>query len=474
MSLPLKQLLELKLRSDLATFIHRAFQSLSPGQRYLHNWHIEAIAWHLQQCSTGAIKRLAIAVPPRYLKSICASVAFPAWALGRDPTMRIICASYSENLAGKHALDCRALMESAWYQRTFPNTRLSRQKNTELNFLTTRQGFRYATSVGGTLTGRGGNLIIIDDPIKPEDALYDSRRSNVNEWFDRTLYSRLDDKRNDVIIVIMQRLHIDDLIGYIQDKEPWVYLELPAIAEAEQQIAIGCNEVYTRQPGELLHAEREPKEVLDKIKLRLGSFNFSAQYQQAPVPLEGEIIKWEWFRSYAELPPRGPQDRIVQSWDTASKAEEISDFSVCTTWLMQGNNYYLLDVLRERLTYPDLKRRIIGQAQSFGADILIIEDKGSGTALIQDLQRETIAGLPHPIAYVPESDKVTRMHSQSAKIEGGHVCLPPKARWLEEFRIELLQFPHGKYDDQVDSLSQFLNWLERRNRKGWQVFPLEL
>jgi predicted phage terminase large subunit-like protein len=474
MNVSVRHLLDLKLRSDLTTFIHRAFQSLSPRQPYLHNWHIEAIGWHLQQCAIGKIKRLLIALPPRSLKSICASVAFPAWVLGHDPTKRIICASYSENLATKHALDCRALMESAWYRRVFPHTRISRQKNTQLNFLTTYQGFRYSTSVGGTLTGRRGNLILVDDPIKPEDALSDSKRSSVNEWFDRALYSRLDDKRNDVIIVIMQRLHIDDLIGYVQEKEPWVYLQLPAIAETEQQITIGYDETYIRQPGEPLHEEREPREVLDRIKLRLGSFNFSAQYQQSPVPLEGEIIKWEWFRFYDELPTRGPKTRIVQSWDTASKAEEISDFSVCTTWLIEGRDYYLIDVVRERLTYPDLKRRVIELVRSFGADGLVIEDKGSGTALIQDLQRETIESLPAPFAFVPEGDKVTRMHAQSAKIEAGHVYLPRRALWFEEFRIELLQFPKGKYDDQVDSMSQFLNWLEQRNKNRWWIEPLEL
>jgi hypothetical protein len=196
-----RRLLELKLRNDLMTFIHRTFRTVASAQRYHHNWHLEAVAWHLEQCAKGVIKRLLITLPPRSLKSICASVAYPAWVLGHDPTARIICASYSENLAAKHSLDCRAVMESDWYRRIFPPARISREKNTELNFLTTRQGYRYATSVGGTLTGRGGNLIIIDDPIKPEDALSEAKRSAVNEWFDRTLYSRLDDKRNDTIVL---------------------------------------------------------------------------------------------------------------------------------------------------------------------------------------------------------------------------------------------------------------------------------
>jgi predicted phage terminase large subunit-like protein len=364
-------------------------------------------------------------------------------------------------------------MEAGWYRRIFPNTRLSREKNKELNFLTTRQGYRYSTSVAGTLTGRGGNIIIVDDPIKPEDAMSEAKRSAVNEWFDRTLYSRLDDKREDVIIVIMQRLHVDDLVGYLLQREPWVYLRLPAIAEVEQPIPIGPGRTYARKAGELLHPVRESKEVLDRIKMALGSFNFSAQYQQCPVPPEGEIIKWEWFRLYDELPARTANDRIVQSWDTASKAEEINDFSVCTTWRISGNDYYLLDVLREKLKYPDLKRRIIDHALRSKANSIIIEDKGSGIALIQELQRET-TDVPHPIAFTPEADKVTRMHAQSAKIEAGQVHLPRRAEWLEDFRTELLQFPKGRYDDQVDSLSQFLAWLERRNRNQLRVYPLEI
>jgi hypothetical protein len=253
MSVLERKLLDLKLRSDLLTFTHRTFQTVAPAQTYLHNWHIEAVAWSLQLCAMGAIKRLLITLPPRHLKSICASVAFPAWLLGRDPSARIICPSYSENLASKHSLDCRAVMEAEWYRRIFPRTKISRDKNTELNFLTTRHGFRYSTSVGGTLTGRGGNVIIIDDPLKPEDALSDTKRSTANEWFDRTLYSRLDNKWNDIIILVMQRLHVEDLAGYVSQKEPWVQLNLPAIAEVEQRICLGPDEIYVRKVGEILH-----------------------------------------------------------------------------------------------------------------------------------------------------------------------------------------------------------------------------
>jgi len=342
----------------------------------------------------------------------------------------------------------------------------------ELNFETTSYGYRYATSVGGTLTGRGGNIIIVDDPLKPEDAMSESRRSAVNDWFYSTLYSRLDSKRDDVIILIMQRLHVEDLAGYVLQREPWVQLNLPAIAEAEQDIAIGQGRTHHRQVGEPIHPARESEVEFEQLKSALGSFYFAAQYQQCPVPPNGAMIKWEWFRAYDSLPARESGDRVVQSWDTASKAGELNDYSVCTTWLVKGTDYYLLHVVREKLNYPELRRAIVDQAQAHGANQVIIEDKGSGTSLIQDLS--CTSEIPRPIPFKPDYDKITRMSAQSARIENGQVHLPQCAPWLEDFRTELLQFPKGRFDDQVDSLSQFLNWVEQRPRYGCTVQPVLL
>jgi predicted phage terminase large subunit-like protein len=450
--------LEIVLRHDLVSFIQRSFQTVAPAQVYRHNWHIEAIAWHLERCLAGDIKRLIITVPPRHLKSICASVAVPAWALGRDPALRIIAASYSAGLARKHAVDCRAVMEADWYHRTFPRTHIHPDKNTELEVMTTHQGFRLATSVGGTLTGRGGNLILIDDPMKPEEAMSESSREAAKRWYDGTLYSRLDDKAEDSIVIIMQRLHVDDLVGHVLEQEPWVHLDLPAIAEAPQRVQVGPGRYIHRAPGDLLHAERESKTALDAIKATLGSYNFSSQYQQRPVPAGGALIKWRWFGKYREPPAPGRLDRVIQSWDTASKAGEINDFSVCTTWRERGSSYHLIDVVRARLEYPDLKRRVLAEAVRHHAQVVLIEDKGSGTHLIQDLRQD---GLIRPIAILPEGDKVTRMAAQTAKIEAGHVLLPEQASWLQDFQTEILQFPNGRHDDQVDSLSQFLAWATR-------------
>jgi predicted phage terminase large subunit-like protein len=419
----------------------------------------------------GDITRLIITLPPRSLKSICASVAFPAWALGHDPALRVICASYASELAAKHARDCRAVMESTWYREVFPKTRIDPAKNSELEFATRRQGFRLATSVGGTLTGRGGNLVIVDDPLKASDAVSEAKRQLANDWFRNTLYSRLDDKARDRILVVMQRLHVDDLVGHLLERdEGWVHFNLPAVAEVDERFDIGHGRIYTRKPGEPLHPEREPLETLERIRRTLGTYDFAAQYQQDPVPLGGGLIKWEWFRYYDALPGRQEGDLVTQSWDTASKAEEINDWSVGTTWLSRGVDHYLLDVSRVRLDYPHLKRRITDLAARHQADSVLIEDKGSGTQLIQDLRYE---GKVRPIGIVPQQDKITRMYAQTAKIEAGYVSLPKEAAWLDDFQAEVLQFPRGRHDDQVDSLSQYLAWVETHRPIEGEFWVLE-
>ena len=225
------------MRSDFTAFIERSFHELNPTTAFLPNWHIEVIAAELEACRRGEIKRLIINVPPRSLKSHCASVAFPAWLLGHDPSAQIICASYAQELANKLSSDCRTLFASSFYQDLFP-TRLSPHRQAVQEFMTTRQGFRLSTSVGGVLTGRGADFIIIDDPLKPEEALSDTQRKAVNDWFDHTLYSRLNNKRNGCIILIMQRLHEDDLVGHVLGMEPWKVLRFPAIAEEDENHVI--------------------------------------------------------------------------------------------------------------------------------------------------------------------------------------------------------------------------------------------
>jgi len=443
-------------RTDFSLFATKVFNILNPGQRFITTGGFLTMSHALAELQTGQIKRLLITVPPRSGKSMLASVALPAFVLGRDPTRRVLCASYSGELSAKFARDCRSVMIHPSYRQLFPATVIA-GKNTEAEIETAHGGFRYATSVGGTLTGRGGNYIVVDDPIKPEDAMSRAARDRSWEWFTGTVGSRLDNKAEDAIIVVMQRLHVDDLAGHLLEQGGWYHLSLPAIAEIEEELPAGWGCTFSRKIGDVLDPQREPREILEQIKRDLSSATFNAQYQQSPIPLEGTMLKWSWFKFYHDPPQRMSSDRVVQSWDTASKSEEINDYSVGTTWLAKNNDYYLLDVFRARMQYPELKQRVRELANLHRANSILIEDKGSGTSLIQDLRYE---GSLRPIAISPEKDKITRLHAQTAKIEAGQVFLPERAAWLRDFEAEMKQFPNGRYDDQVDSVSQFLNWVD--------------
>ena len=446
------------LASDFYAFVQATFPIVSGGDRFLSNWHIEAMAYQLSRVLRGEIRRLIITVPPRSLKSICASVALPAFLLGHDPRRRIICVSYSDSLARKHANDCRALMRSALYECLFPGTRISPAKDTEAEIMTTMRGSRLTTSVGGTLTGRGGNLLILDDPLKPQDAQSESARASLIQWYSNTLLSRLDQKTEGAIIVVMQRLHPEDLVGYLLDQSGgWTHLNLPAIAEERSVIALDQNRQFIRLPGDLLHPEREPQAALDEMRGTMGSMEFAAQYQQAPVPAGGNLIKWSWFKFFETPPTPQPGDRIIVSWDTAVSSKELADYSACVVLLIRRETIFILDVVRARLEYPELRRTVISNHNRWrrqtNAYTLLIEKKGSGLSLIQDLQRENI----HAIGIDPHGDKVMRMAAQTAPIEAGAVQLPSRAPWLDDFKKELLSFPLSRHDDQVDALSQALD-----------------
>jgi predicted phage terminase large subunit-like protein len=440
--------------------MHRAFLELNPMTPFLHTWHNELVASKLEACRRGEIHRLIINVPPRSLKSHAAAVSFPAFVLGHNPSAQIICCSYGQDLANKHSSDCRTVMTSEWYRRLFP-TRLAPQKQSVQEFQTTQNGFRLATSVGGVLTGRGADFIIIDDPLKPDEALSESQRNAANEWFDHTLYSRLNDKRQGVIIIIMQRLHEDDLVGHVLEHEEWDLVRLPAIAEDDEThtiISPHRARVVRRSRGEALHPERESLDTLEHLRRTLGEYNFAGQYQQQPAPLGGGLVKAEWFKTYVLGEHPAKFDRVVQSWDTANKSTELSDFSVCTTWGQKNKKLFLLNVLRRRMDYPELKRTVCENARTFSASNILIEDKASGTQLIQELIREGIYGVTR---YEPTMDKVMRLHSVTNTIENGFVYLPTEAAWLAAYLHEITIFPGGKYDDQADSTSQALDWMKQ-------------
>jgi phage terminase large subunit-like protein len=286
------------------------------------------------------------------------------------------------------------------------DTRIGRYKDSETEIELTRRGGRLATSTGGTLTGRGGDLIIIDDPLKPTDALSDSRRDAANQWLLNTVMSRLDDKRAGAIVIVMQRIHMDDLTGFVLGlSDDWTVLSLPAIAETSEIIRLADDRFHERQPGDLLSPVREPLEVLDQLRLQLGSDIFSAQYQQSPVPPGGAMIKRHWIQRYTKIPTIKGPTFILQSWDTAMKGGPDNDWSVCTTWLETQHQWYLLDVWRKRVDYPTLKATVIEQAKKWDAKQVLVEETGTAIGLLQELKRQ-VSGI---VGIKPDRDKETRM-----------------------------------------------------------------
>ena len=317
--------LQALLAKDLTAFTEFAFGVVRPGVPLKRNWHLDALTYKLSQLAKGYIRRLIITLPPRSLKSLCASVALPAWFLGHYPWERVVVVSYSDFLSRTHANDFRRVVNHPLYQATFPAMRLDRDTDREIT--TTERGKRIATSIDGTLTGLGGNLIIIDDPIKLGDAMSDAVRERVIEWYRSTLLSRGDDKTATRIVVVMQRVHQNDLVGYLQEQGGFEVLNLPAIATRSQTYDLGGGRTYTRQQGELLHPAHEPADALIELKREMGPIAFSAQYQQSPIPPGGTIIKRKWLKTYDQIRFQ-PGDRIVMSWDIALSEMESGDYSL--------------------------------------------------------------------------------------------------------------------------------------------------
>jgi predicted phage terminase large subunit-like protein len=249
-------------------------------------------------------------------------------------------------------------------------------------------------------------------------------------------------------------VHIDDLTGFVQSlSDDWEVLSLPAIAPVDEDIRISADKIYHRKAGEALSPEREPLPVLQQLKAQVGGDAFSAQYQQEPAPPGGAMVKRDWIKRYRDLPTKDRRTYVIQSWDTASKGGPENDFSVCTTWFVTGGaQWYLVDVYRERVDYPDLKAAVRARAKQYQADVVLVEDAGAGTSLVQELGT-CVAGI---IAVKPERDKISRMSVASAKFEAGQVLLPDRAPWLRDFEDELFAFPGSRHDDQCDSVSQAL------------------
>lgn len=460
MQMPDRHEFEAILRTDFVAFVERCFFEIKGAMPYLDNFHVPVICSDLMALQSGDFRRLAIALPPRSLKTIIVSVAYPAWLLGHDPSLSIVCASYGQQLSDDPARLCRQVMMSDWYKRLFPGTRFASKRPNLADMVTTAGGRRFATSVGGTLTGFGADYILVDDPTKPDLAHSSVERIKANEWARNTMLTRFDNKAEGKAVVVMQRLHEEDMIGYLSTRLDMKVLAFAAIAQHDEHYEIetpfGIIR-HDRWEGEALHPERESLEVLNEIRREMGEQNFCAQFLQMPSPPGGSIIKIDGFGRYdqAHLPDF---DQIIQSWDTANKDGQLNDFSVCTTWGKRGKQFYLLHVWHKKVDFFALQQAVYDQARMWEARHVLVEDAGSGAHLLQGFRRD---GFSKGVAIKAKGSKELRAHAVAALIESGQVMvpLPQQVPWLEDYLHELRMFPAVRYDDQVDSTTQALSWM---------------
>jgi predicted phage terminase large subunit-like protein len=435
-------------RRSLAAFVRRAWRQIEPGQPYVHGWHVDAICEHLEAITSGDITRLLINIPPGTMKSTLCSVFWPAWEWGPKelPSTRIINAAHEQGLAIRDTLKMRRLIQSPWYQRLWP-TGLTSDQNQKTYYENSATGFRQACAVA-SMTGRRGDRVIWDDPHSIESAHSDTGRDTAIRVFTETLPTRLSNPDRSAIVVVMQRIHEADVSGYILANDlGYDHLCLPMEYEPTSRVtSIGFRDPRT-ESGELLFPGRFSRETVDRDKKIMGDFAVAGQFQQRPSPLGGGMFKDDWWRFYKVAP--AIKWRAIYA-DTAQKTKQANDYSVFQLWgESTSGQALLLDQIRGKWEAPEL----LTQARAFwnkhrvaGVRSFNIEDKVSGTGLIQTLKRE---GVP-VVAIQRNTDKITRAMDAAPFIQSGNVLLPEDAPWLSDYLAEFSQFPNGVNDDQCD------------------------
>jgi predicted phage terminase large subunit-like protein len=444
----------------LAEFVRSAWPLIEPRKELLWNWHIDLLCEYLESVTAGECRRLIINIPPRSIKSTLATIMWPCWEWTRKPDLRYLFVSYSSELATDHSLKRRTILESEWYQGNWPEAELSSDQNLKMHYGNIARGHMIATSITGVGTGIGGNRIIIDDPLNAKEAYSEVERSAVNRDFDTTFPSRLDDKKRDAMVVVMQRLHDEDLTGHLLARDAakeWTHVCLPT--ECRQRTVLRfprSGREIIREPGDLLWPEREGPAEIASLRILNGTRDFEAQYNQEPAPPGGALIQTGWWKFYREAPAK--LDEVIQSWDMTFKGASSSDYVVGQIWGRKGSEKYLLDQVRERADFPTTVRlfRLLS-AKWPAAELKLVEDAANGPAVIAELRRE-ISGIK---AVKPKGSKVARAASVSATIEAGNVYLPDEtiAPWVGDFIFEASRFPFGAHDDQVDACTQALSRL---------------
>jgi len=454
-------------------FSLEAFKVLHNGQELNENWHIKVICDRLQDEVDRIIsnidrdKHILINIPPRTLKSELVNVFFSAYCWIRKSDLKFISTSYSSSLSTDLSVQARRLIESDWFIEHFPDVKISKDENTKSKYTNTAGGLRYSTSTGGTVTGMGADVVVIDDPQNPQLARSEVERENANIFFNETLRSRLNNPEKGVFIVIMQRLHENDLTGMLLNREPeeWEHYCFPA----EESSVVKPSKYFKEYKDGLLFPERLSRKILKGFKRGLGSYGYSGQYEQTPSPSEGGIIKGSWFNVVDKILDTDlkPVNQEALKWDffldTAYTKKQENDPSALMACTFYNDNIYIKEVLTVRMEFPDLTKKIPEFCKSNGYDsssMVYVEPKASGKSVVQHLKQNTNINIIE--GKTPTNDKISRANAVSPFIESGR-CFLIKGNWNENFINECNSFPNGLHDDMVDVLTMAIDEFTSNN-----------
>ena len=478
--------------ASLYEFVKQSWHVVEPGIPFIESWHIREICEHLEALSNGELLRLLINIPPRHSKSTIVSVMFPMWEWLTTPEHKYLCASYSGTLAIRDNLKARRLVQSPWYQERWGHLfQMAGDQNAKQRFENDKTGYRIATSVGGTATGEGGSRLLLDDPHGAQDAQSDALRESATDWFDQVWGTRLNNPKTDAMVVVMQRLHEQDVSGHIlTDLKGWEHICIPAEWDGKKRRTIlGPYDPRTVK-GELICPERFGPAEITTLKQLLGTYGTAGQLQQDPAPVGGGMIKTDCFRLWPVKDGLPAFEYILQSYDCAFTEKTTGDPTACTVWAMftyKGERHgMLIDAWDEHLSYPDMRERVVKEwtteyggvskltpyARAKRPDRILVEAKASGQSLIQDLR---LARVP-VVGYNPgNADKVSRAHQATPTLELGKLWIPESGKnpgqpvsWASPFIKQLSKFPVAEHDDYVDTWSQAIIYLRD---EGWFELP---
>jgi predicted phage terminase large subunit-like protein len=450
-------------------FVQGAWDVLEPQTKLLWNWHHDLICEYLTAAERGEIRRLIINIAPRSTKSLLATVSFPDWIWTKTPSARFLFGSYAETLATKHSLLRRNLIESDWYQGGWGHKfKLAGDLNKKTEFANNKTGQMKSTGIKGSITGEGGDYIIIDDPHNPKGAESDADREATLQNFDLAWSNRLNNKKTGRIILIMQRLHHQDLTGHLIAKNlGYEVVKIPTVCERKTIVTFPISgKEIVREAGSFMHAERDGYEEIEQAKKDLGSYGFAGQHQQDPSPRSGGIIKRAWIKYYKELPD-GLEEKIIVA-DLTYKDAKTSDFTVVEVWGRKGSSLYLIDQIRDRMGFPEQIQAIkTMSARHPDAIAKVIEEAANGAAVIQTLQGEIMGIVP----FKPQTGKDARLAAVSPIYEAGNVYYPDPtiAPWVGTNVEEVVSFPNAAHDDTVDCASLAIMRLRETSSKRLEM-----